>query len=89
MICIHVYYDTFFQVQDMKGKHEHVRGAMEQSDARINYLEEELGESNKKVHSNLPFVCEQTFLFVVHVLEHLHFCTVHLKLLHPPVLTCT
>jgi hypothetical protein len=66
IICIHVYYDTIFcQVEAMKGKHEHVTSAMEQSDVRIKHLEEELGESNKKVHSKLPFVCEQSFLYVV------------------------
>jgi hypothetical protein len=39
---------------------------MKQSDARIKYLEEKLEEPNKKVHSKLPFICEQTAIFVDH-----------------------
>lgn len=53
----------------MKGNHENVRSTMEQSDARIKYLEEELRESTKKVHSNFPFFCEQTSLFMVNFLR--------------------
>jgi hypothetical protein len=52
-------------VEAMKGKNEHVRSITDQSDPRIKYLEEELGESTKKVQSKLLFICEQTSLLWV------------------------